>query len=55
MPAFSKKLSEEGVAVEQFHLIVNGQFREAELRELFKQSRRLDDNVSDLLAQIAAN
>lgn len=26
MPAFSKKLSEEGVAVEQFHLIRNQRF-----------------------------
>jgi N-methylhydantoinase B/oxoprolinase/acetone carboxylase alpha subunit len=33
----------------------NGVFQEESLRELFKESRRIEDNVSDLLAQIAAN
>lgn len=35
MPAFSKSLSEEGVAVEQFHLIKDHEFQEADLRQLF--------------------
>ncbi len=41
--------------MEQFHLIKDNQFQESDLRLLFKESRRIEDNVSDLLAQIAAN
>ena len=55
MPAFSKHISEEGVATEKFELMDKGVFLEEEVRELFKQSRQVNENVSDLLAQIAAN
>jgi len=33
----------------------NDEFQEEKLRKLFEQSRRIDDNVSDILAQISAN
>jgi 5-oxoprolinase (ATP-hydrolysing) len=55
MPSFSKKLSEEGVAVKSFKLVKKAKFQEKKLRELFKESRLLDDNISDLQAQVAAN
>ncbi len=55
MPSFSKDLSQEGVAVKSFKLLDNNKFQEDKLRKLFQESRLLDDNVSDLRAQIAAN
>lgn len=55
MPAFSKSLEDEGTAVISMKLVKNGEFQEAHIRELFKASRCLSDNVSDLKAQIAAN
>lgn len=36
MPAFSKSISEEGVAIEKFNLMVGGEFQEETLRVLFK-------------------
>ncbi len=55
MPSFSKSLSEEGVAVKSFKLVTNTKFQEEALRELFKSSRIIEDNISDLRAQVAAN
>lgn len=55
MPSFSKNLSEEGIAIKSFNLVEDNELQEQKLRELFKESRLLDDNVSDLRAQVAAN
>lgn len=65
MPSFSTKLSEEGIAIKSFKICKTGSlrpggaqddvFQEAELRDLFKESRTIEDNISDLRAQIAAN
>ena len=55
MPPFSKTLSEEGVAIERFELVKDSKFLDAETRQLFSESRRLDDNISDLQAQVSAN
>lgn len=55
MPSFSKTLDEEGIAIKSFNLVENNVFQEDKLRGLFKESRLLDDNVSDLQAQVAAN
>jgi 5-oxoprolinase (ATP-hydrolysing) len=55
MPAFSTKLEEEGIAVKSFKIASKTGFHEQELRKLLKQSRTLEDNISDLKAQIAAN
>ena len=55
MPPFSRFLSEEGIAVKSFKLVKQGEFDEAGLRQLFRESRCIEDNVSDLKAQIAAN
>jgi 5-oxoprolinase (ATP-hydrolysing) len=55
MPSFSSCLDEEGIAIKSFNLVENFQFQEEELRKLFIDSRKLEDNVSDLKAQVAAN
>jgi 5-oxoprolinase (ATP-hydrolysing) len=55
MPPFSRGLDEEGVAIESFRLLKEGRFLDDEVRALFKESRRLEDNISDLQAQVAAN
>ena len=55
MPSFSTKLDEEGIAIKAFKLVEANKFQEEELRQLFQESRLLEDNVSDLRAQVAAN
>jgi 5-oxoprolinase (ATP-hydrolysing) len=55
MPPFSKSLEEEGIAIKSFKIIEGGVFQEQALLEIFKLSRTIKDNVSDLKAQIAAN
>jgi 5-oxoprolinase (ATP-hydrolysing) len=59
MPPFSTSLADEGVLLRCFRAVEGGRFREDELRALLSSgrhpSRRVDDNVADLRAQIAAN
>lgn len=55
MPSFSTKLDQEGIAIKSFKLVDQGKFQESELRKLFASSRTIEDNVSDLKAQVAAN
>ncbi|PON52797.1 Winged helix-turn-helix DNA-binding protein [Parasponia andersonii] len=67
MPPFSKSIGEEGPAIKAFKLVENGIFQEEGISkllqfpscgELAKQipgTRRLQDNLSDLRAQVAAN
>ena len=62
MPAFAESLSEEGVAFKSFKIVDNGVFKETELRELFNNpgegiigSRNIEENISDLKAQVASN
>ncbi len=55
MPSFSRSLSEEGIAIKSFKLVSATKFQEEALRELFKDSRIIEDNISDLRAQVAAN
>jgi 5-oxoprolinase (ATP-hydrolysing) len=59
MPPFSRKLSEEGVLIRNFKLVDEGRMREAELRELLLSgphpTRSVQDNLSDVAAQVAAN
>ncbi len=58
-PAFSRRLEEEGVVIDDFLLVSNGRFREAEFRALLADAahpaRSPDVNVADIRAQIAAN
>ncbi|MEM9808045.1 MAG: hydantoinase B/oxoprolinase family protein, partial [Cyanobacteria bacterium P01_D01_bin.56] len=59
MPPNSTTVEEEGVLIDNFQLVDQGQFREQELLELLSQAqypvRNSDQNIADLQAQIAAN
>jgi 5-oxoprolinase (ATP-hydrolysing) len=59
MPPQSTTLAEEGILIDNFLLVDQGQFRESELRHLLTDApypaRNIDQNIADLQAQIAAN
>lgn len=64
MPPHSRSLLEEGASFKSFLLVRNGEFREQRLTERLMApgtvpgssgTRNLQDNLSDLRAQIAAN
>ncbi|WP_236038589.1 hydantoinase B/oxoprolinase family protein [Belnapia arida] len=58
-PPLSRTLEEEGVVIDDFLLVKQGRFREAEFRALLAAARyparSPDVNVADIKAQIAAN
>lgn len=58
MPPTSRTVEEEGVLIENFLLVEDGRFREAETRALLASgkwpARNPDQNIGDLKAQIAA-
>lgn len=58
-PPRSRTLEEEGVVIDDFLLVSEGRFREAELRALLTRARyparNPDLNIADIKAQIAAN
>ena len=58
MPANSLSVDDEGVLIDDFLLVDAGKLREAETRALFASgpwpSRNVDQNLSDLKAQVAA-
>ncbi|MFE4831859.1 hydantoinase B/oxoprolinase family protein [Streptomyces sp. NPDC056672] len=59
MPAFSRTVHDEGVLFDNWLLVRDGRFREAETRELLTTARHPSrdpgTNLADLRAQIAAN
>lgn len=59
MPPFSRSLAEEGVLIRCFRLVDRGVSREDELRHLLQSgkwpSRAVENNISDVSAQVAAN
>jgi 5-oxoprolinase (ATP-hydrolysing) len=59
MPPGSRTIDEEGVLIEDFHLVAAGRLREAEVAELLTSARYpvrdLQQNLADLRAQVAAN
>ncbi|KAL6130352.1 hypothetical protein ACLB2K_068732 [Fragaria x ananassa] len=67
MPPFSKSIWEEGAAIKAFKLVEKGIFQEEGITKLLRfpssddlaqkipGTRRLQDNLSDLQAQVAAN
>lgn len=58
-PAFSRTLEEEGVVIDDFLLVRQGEFQEAAFRALLAgaryPARNPDVNVADIKAQLAAN
>jgi 5-oxoprolinase (ATP-hydrolysing) len=58
-PPNSRTLEEEGVVIDDFLLVAQGEFREAEFRALLASAkypaRSPDVNVADITAQVAAN
>jgi len=59
MPPGSTTVEEEGILIDNVKIVGGGTFREAEVRELLASgpwpARNIDQNISDLGAQIAAN
>jgi len=59
MPPFSRTLADEGVLIRNLRIVESGVFQESQLRKILTSgphpSRRPDDNVADVTAQIAAN
>jgi 5-oxoprolinase (ATP-hydrolysing) len=59
MPPFSTRIEQEGVQIDNFKLLDQGQLREAEMLKLLNSgdypSRNPAQNMADLKAQIAAN
>ncbi len=58
-PPDSRVIEEEGVLIDNFLLVAQGQLRDAETRQLLASGRypcrSIDQNMADLSAQIAAN
>ena len=59
MPPFSKTVHEEGILLDGFKLVSDGQFQEQAFRDLLAggdwPARNPDQNVADIMAQVAAN
>lgn len=59
MPPDSTSVEEEGVLIDNFLLVEQGRFREQEMRDLLASgpypARNPDQNIADLMAQVAAN
>lgn len=59
MPPFSRSLAEEGVVLHHVPIVEDHRFAEESLRALLASgpypARRVDDNLADLSAQVAAN
>ena len=59
MPPDSRHIDEEGVLIDNFHLVESGRFQKRRVEELFASApypaRNVQHNIADLKAQIAAN
>ena len=59
MPPHSTKIIEEGILLDNFLLVANGNFREAAVRKILSNhtypARNIEQNIADFKAQIAAN
>ena len=57
MPSFSSVLSDEGAIIESFKIVNQGIFEEQKITSLLKKAncRKIDENLSDIKAQIASN
>jgi len=58
MPSSSTSIEEEGIVLENLLLVENGMLREAEIRAILSAgpnpARKVDQNIADLAAQVAA-
>ncbi|MBC7103730.1 MAG: hydantoinase B/oxoprolinase family protein [Parvibaculum sp.] len=58
MPAHSLSVEEEGILIDNFRIVAEGRFREAEMRAMLTggkfPARNPEQNIADLRAQIAA-
>ncbi|MCW8916869.1 MAG: hydantoinase B/oxoprolinase family protein, partial [Magnetovibrio sp.] len=59
MPPYSKTVEDEGILIDNIKIVSQGQFLERDVRDLLASgpwpARNIDQNISDLGAQIAAN
>ncbi|WP_088891688.1 hydantoinase B/oxoprolinase family protein [Leptolyngbya ohadii] len=59
MPPHSQTIEQEGILIDNFLLVEQGQFHESEMRQLVTSGtysvRNPDQNIADLQAQVAAN
>jgi 5-oxoprolinase (ATP-hydrolysing) len=57
MPPFSTHISQEGALIHPMRVVEKGVFQEEKLRAIFTQSkaRKMDENISDIKAQILSN
>lgn len=59
MPPDSHNITEEGILIDNFQLIKQGEFQEIKLRELLLNNvypaRNVEQNIADLIAQVSAN
>ena len=59
MPPHSTEIAEEGILLDNFLLVADGNFREAAVREILSNhtypARNINQNIADFKAQIAAN
>ncbi|MFV1998300.1 MAG: hydantoinase B/oxoprolinase family protein [Acidiferrobacterales bacterium] len=59
MPPHSTRVEQEGVLIEHFRLVADGEFREHAMRDLLSAgkypARNVDQNIADLKAQVASN
>ena len=59
MPADSVTIHQEGILIENFRLVIQGQFQEEQLVQLLSPkpwpARNISQNIADLKAQVAAN
>ena len=58
-PPDSQTIEEEGVLIDNFKLVENGNFKKQEVRQLLSSGkypcRNVEENLADLAAQVAAN
>ncbi|PKQ05266.1 MAG: 5-oxoprolinase, partial [Alphaproteobacteria bacterium HGW-Alphaproteobacteria-12] len=58
MPAHSRSVEEEGILIDNFRIVAEGRFREAEMRAILTggpfPARNPEQNIADLRAQVAA-
>lgn len=57
MPSMSTSLGEEGALIKAMKIVKHGQFQESAIKAIFEKAgaRKIEENISDIRAQISAN